>query len=332
MKPIYFPFTCLSEHAAKALRLFFDQVIVYQPSALPTPPDMAAMVASGNVGIRVPASDSSDRLQLAVDAYHTWARQHAGTGLAYLKTHLGTIPFYDDASVHQIRTDIRRSQKADTQPEDPHAGERDKMMQARVFLQLAQEFDLQNQAIRDSLDSQVGMERAMLQNLQGATEDEHLAIGTAVNEGTDRQDDYMVVERIAAWGSLACHDSEVSGVFVTDRPSALEAVLEEQTTAVEIGKWHLPAGSLQADLEKWRSMFNTHLARLVTKAWPVDMPAEIAPAGKGAGNGKATLVVYLVPDVSPHAFWAKRSLSTASESSDGSSKEHRRNTVIALIC
>ena len=331
MKPIYFPYTSLPGNIAEALGFFFTQVIVYQPSALQIPTEMARMAETGKIDIRVPVAESSDHIQQAVEAYHTWARQHAGTEMAYLKTHQGTIPFYDEASVHQIRTDLRKSQQERTPPEDPDADANHKLMQARVFLQLAQEFDLQNRAIRNSLDSQIDMERAMLQNLKGAEEDEGLQLGASATRSAEPPTLYMVAERIAAWGTLVRHDPEVAGVFVTDNQSVLETMLDKQPTAVEIGQWHCPTTSHQTDLQEWRSLFTTYLTHLVSKAWPIDMPEDLAMHTDSLGTGQATLDVYLVPDVNPYAFWGQHASVPLQGISAGVSDDNLRNMVIALV-
>jgi hypothetical protein len=332
MKPIYFPFTYLPDNVRADLGIFFSQIVVYQPSSLPLPVEFDAGRKSGQVAIRVPVAAGSDHLGRIVKAYQAWARQHQGAEFAYFKTRQGAVPFYDEASIHQIRTEIRRAQREDNLAEDPGEEALQQLMQSRVFLHLAQEFDIQHGAISRSLNSQADMERVMLQNLQGQMDEEDFPRHSAHVSGTDQPGDYMVNERLAAWGALMTHDSETTGVLVTASRGALAAILDERSGVVEIGRFHGPRAS---DLEKqpdWRPLFEAYLESLVKEVWPIELPDPLtARLGQSKAQERVTLAVYLVPQTAPSELWGTTLSPRASVDDVVSADESCRNTVLALI-
>jgi hypothetical protein len=332
MKPIYFPFTYLPDKVLADLGIFFSQIVVYQPSSLPLPVEIDAGRQSGQVAIRVPVAAGSDHLGQVVNAYQAWARQHQGAEFAYFKTRQGEVPFYDEASIHQIRTEIRRAQREDNLADDPGEEALQQLMQSRVFLHLAQEFDIQHGAISHSLNSQADMERVMLQNLQGQMDDEDFPRHLAQVPGTDQAGDYMVNERLAAWGALMTHDSETTGVLVTASRSALAAILDERSGVVEIGRFHGPRAIDLEEQPDWRPLFEAYLETLVKEVWPIDVPDPLTlRLGGSKAPEEVTLTVYLVTQTAPSELWgAALSRGTSADdvvSADGSC----RNTVLALI-
>jgi len=331
MKPIYFPYTCLPAKAMESLAIFFRQVIAYQPSDLPLPAESDALVQAGRLNFRVPVAAASDNIEQIIKAYQTWARQHQGAEFSYFKMRQGAIPFYDDASIHQIRTEIRRTQQADDRASEPADEAAQQLMQARVFLHLAQEFDSQNQAISHSLNSQADMERDMLQRLQGETDTGEARLLSTKVLGADQTGEYMIDERLAAWRTLALQDPELTGVFVTDSRPAVEAVLDDRSEVVEIGHWQCPAEQSSEHQPDWQSIFEQYLDRLVKETGPISMPEQaILPPGASEGAG-ARLIVYLVPDVTPYEFWRGSATPPTSTVRQAPAAERYRNTVVALI-
>jgi len=332
MKPIYFPFTYLPDNVLADLGIFFSQIVVYQPSSLPLPVEIDAGRQSGQVAIRVPVAAGSDHLGQVVNAYQAWARQHQGAEFAYFKTRQGAVPFYDEASIHQIRTEIRRAQREDSHARDPGREALQQLMQSRVFLHLAQEFDIQHGAISHSLNSQADMERVMLRNLQGQMDDEDFPRHSSQASGTDQPGDYMMNERLTAWGALMTHDPETTGVLVTSSRAALAAILDEQPGTVEIGRFHGPRASGLEEQPDWRPLLEAYLETLVKEVWPIDVPDPLALrlAGSKAQEG-VTLSVYLVPQTAPSELWGTAWPRSRSADDVVSADESCRNTVLALI-
>jgi len=331
MKPIYFPYTHLSVKAMEDLGIFFSQVVAYQPSNLPISAEVDALVQSGRLAIRVPFTDHSDNLEQVVKAYQTWARQHQGAEFAYFKANQGAIPFYDAASIHQIRTEIRRTQQEDARTGEPDGEATQQLMQARVFLHLAQEFDSQNQAISHSLISQADMERAMLQKLQGETDsDESPLLSTEVFRA-DLTGEYMIAERLAAWGTLLLHDPELTGVFVTASRPALTAILDDRSGVVEIGRWTCPREGCFEHQPDWQGLFAQYLHRLATEAWPIDMPQQIILPPPMSEVQGVTLTVYLVAGTKPYDFWKGWAKQRMSDVASASLADRCLNTVVVLM-
>ena len=66
MKPIFFPFTYVSDSVAQALTACFGQFIVYQPLAGKIPEQMRPWVEKGILDIRVPVTEDQKELEAAV--------------------------------------------------------------------------------------------------------------------------------------------------------------------------------------------------------------------------------------------------------------------------
>ena len=331
MKPIYFPFTYLPTDVMEALGLFFRQVVVYQPSDLPIPEEMAAWVQSGRLTVRIPIDSGSDELAQAVKAYHVWASHHQGSELAFFKTSKEAIPFYGESSVQHIRSQIRQKQEEGGQAGQPHAETDRHLMQARLFLQMAQAFDAEQWSVHNSLASHVAMERDMLKNLQGETEDPDPRALMDATAGSGRPGGYMIVERLAAWGALMRCDSEAGAILVTDNRDVLASLLEGRPEIVEVGRWEglrrLPAG----DATAWQLHFEQYLDRLATETWPVARPDLIAPPSPGSTEDSAALTVYLAVARDPRELLGSGAPAHIMAATEICPAAPCRNTVIALV-
>jgi hypothetical protein len=331
MKPIYFPFTYLPADVMGTLGVFFSQIAVYQPSDLPIPEEMAAWAQSGKLTVRIPLNAGSANLAQAAKAYRVWAAQHQGSELAFFKTAKDAIPFYDESSVHEIRSEIRHKQDERNRITQPSSEADGLLMQARLFLQMAQEFDAEQWAIRHSLNTQAAMERDMMKSLQGETEAADPQAGPEATADSGRPGDYMIAARMAAWRSLMRFDPEVSGIFVTDNQEALAALVDDRPEIVEVGRWvrpSVPSSETDAD---WQTHFDQYLQRLATEAWPIAWPDRIAPPPPGSTGDGATLTLYLAVAQEPQALFKTGGVPPVSEGTEACPGAARRNTVIALV-
>ena len=79
MKPIYFPFTYISEPVVEATGVCFKQLVVYQPSNQKVPEKMQKWAKSGILDIRVPVKSDEKELDAALRDYKTWVNIHQGS-------------------------------------------------------------------------------------------------------------------------------------------------------------------------------------------------------------------------------------------------------------
>ena len=101
MKPIYFPFTYVSDPVAESLSACFGQFIVYQPLAGKIPEPMHAWVEKGVLDIRAPMTEDQNEFEAVVKNYLSWAVLHIdGAGLRppFMQTWKDTTPFFKDSS------------------------------------------------------------------------------------------------------------------------------------------------------------------------------------------------------------------------------------------
>ena len=171
----------------------------------------------------------------------------------------------------------------------------------------------------------------MLQRLQGETDSDQSPLLSTEIYRADLRGEYMIAERLAAWGTLLLHDPESTGVFVTDSRPALAALLDDRSGVVEIGRWTCPQEGCFENQPDWQAFFAQYLDRLVTEDWPIDMPEQITLAPEMSEGQGVTLTVYLVPGTKPHDFWEDRAKQSLSDVHEASLADRCRNTVVVLM-
>ncbi|MDM8525524.1 hypothetical protein QUF80_19315 [Desulfococcaceae bacterium HSG8] len=227
MKPIYFPFTYISEPVAEILASCFRQTVIYQPSSRKIPDIMRKWEDAGIIDIRVPVTGDEEKLDAIIRDYRNWANLHQGNDLSLFKIRAGAVPFFEEMP-SQIRDDIRRGGETKASPEKP-----DPLFNARIFLCIAQEFDMQNREINNDLASFEKMEQELMKNLKG----EDLQSGIQHSDlgfPADDPGNYMPEERLKAWGYLMGHDLEKSDIFVTASRSVFESLTDNAPDPLKI--------------------------------------------------------------------------------------------------
>ena len=64
MKPIYFPFTHISDAAVAALSACFKQTVVYQPSRRALPALIQKLADSGLIDVRIPIAGDEKKIDV----------------------------------------------------------------------------------------------------------------------------------------------------------------------------------------------------------------------------------------------------------------------------
>jgi hypothetical protein len=328
MKPLYFPFTYIPESVGKILAVCFPQTAVYQISAEKIPEDMQEMSQEGILDIRIPVEVNGGFLDKVLKDYRAWFNIHHGTETAFLAAMANQIPFFDENASSQIRADLKKIKKQTPPEEKP-----DPLFNAKLFLHMAQEFDIQKKELdRDMMDIEA-MEDDFMKNLKWEDEDKH-ARGVALKAlGKDDLGHYMTKERINAWASLMLQDSEVSGLYVTTSQAVLEHLIEiipemEQVICLDA----IPMGVDENEtLSNWQDSLIETLKMLAIENWPVAMDGMASPPEI---SGKATdvkLTIYIVPNKTPHECFAGSVEADVFKAGSAQTGARFKNTLIGLV-
>ena len=305
MKPIYFPTTYVSPSAAAAMRALFPSVVTCQPFAGRLPPDMRTLQESGFLDVLTPVAGGEQQLDDRVREFKQWGRLHgggAGLHAAFCRQRLQANSLAEDGSAEQLVSQI----KGQLIP-DRGVMESDRLMSARVFLHLAQEFDRQSCEIQCDLVRHEKLSAELLHALTGENapsaggRNQGLAFGPADHE------DHLWENRLAAWVRLfLCHPYP-SPVFVTFSAAVAHHVIASVPRALRLLPENLAtfarppvaAGypSPHAAMPRLAELADSPLS-LLEKQFVTDPPD--APAARGAGPD-----LFVLPDTDPTQVFAR---------------------------
>lgn len=326
MKPIYFPFTYISEPAAAALSACFKQTVVYQPSRYNIPAEMEKWAESGLIDIRIPVFGDEHKLEAILKDFRGWANLHRQGALDFLKAWSGKIPFFDETLVSQIRADISKRNGTDQAPK-----ESDDIFSARLFLHIAQEFDLHNIGLNRDLRSFETMEQDLFKNLHG--EDEVLHMHTVGKELFHADDPglYLPVQRLKAWTKLMQQDREMSGVFITTSRFVFDELVDKLPgSELVIGLDSIP---LHADRDetKWQDGFLESLNMLSNNAWPVSTDGMFAVPSPNRHDQYVSIKLYIAAGEIPYDVFTRCLAGNSLQAELQTGAARFKNTLIGII-
>lgn len=300
MKPIYFPFTYISKPVGEALFACFGQTAVYQISDTTVPDEMHEMANMDILDIRIPVTDNADELAEILKEYRRWTKDHQVNEFAFLKAVTGKIPFFDETAVSQIRADIRKiaGDKLFTEKPDP-------LLNARLFLDIAQEFDLQKDRLSRGLMHVEAMEQNIIKNLKGENGYITEKILDSYILGKDDPGHYLPHERIEAWASIMRYDKQTSGLFITGSRSVLEYLLDRTPEAefvISFNAVPIFDGKIEK-MENWRKDLIKNLEMLAAVVWLSKTDGLIHSPEIPGCEKKVSLSLYIVPGITPHEFF-----------------------------
>lgn len=336
MTPIYFPHTYLSRPVMEAVLACFSPVVLYQPTAMDIPMPLREWAKTGQVELRVPVPGEEEKLASLLTDFRHWAALHRdkrGIDLAYFRTRKDRWPFFDETSGAWILADLKGKSRTETPSDET------RLLNARLFLRIAQEMDAQNDSLLSDLQRADEMEKSLFRRLR---DDE--AIPRVGNRDLRAEPgaggDYMIDERSRAWAILAAEDAvqkgpDASGIFITASRSVAEYLTESKPAAVKVFEAaDVPVDSGRPEImDNWRRGLLERLIDLVCseqadeaadKTWPP------VPLVEGPGGG-ATLRVYLFSGQSPGTF-PRGPFSPSDEPvTEGEVEARLKNTVVAWI-
>ena len=329
MNPVYFPFTFISKPVCQTLAACFRQTAVYQISSIKIPDEMQNWGKSGILDIRIPVKYDGDKLDAIVKQYRSWANSHQGSEIAFLKSRADEIPFFDETSTRQITADIKsKGGRQNRSQEKP-----DPLLNAGLFLHLAQEYDMQNLTLSQDLQAIEAIEKDFMKNLKG--ENQALEEETALEKTLEAHDPghYMTKERIHAWTRLMQRDQQDSGLFVTTSRSVFEALIDSTPEAefVDVLDAIPVVDNEVEELETWRDELMKHLEMLAVIVWLEKTDSIIASPEIPGCKATVSLTLYIVPGKTPHEFFARCVENDSFAVKDKITGPKFKNTLLGLI-
>lgn len=328
MKPTYFPFTYIPKSVGKALSACFRQTAVYQISGTKIPEEMQELVKDGILDIRIPVEVNGEFLDKILKDYRSWVNIHQGTETAFLAAMANKIPFFDESASSQIRADLKKIGKQIPAEEKP-----DPMFQAKLFLHMAQEFDLQKKGLdQDLMDIDV-MEDDFMKNLKWEDDDDHARAVARRQWDKDDPGHFMTTERINAWVSIMLQDSQASGLFITTSRAVLEHLIDIVPEMEQVIR--LDAIPIDVDedetLSNWQDGLIETLEMLATGNWSAPMDDIANPPEIPGSEEKVSLTLYIVPNKTPYEYFADCVETDVFQAESAKTGTRFKNTLIGLI-
>lgn len=341
MRSIYFPFTYISNQVAHALHACFGKTIVYQPSKMYISEEIQKLTEQGVLDIRISGKleNKDEKNLLAIlKEYDAWGNLHQGgrgTQLDFFKAMRNKIPFFDDTSASQIKADIK-----DITGENPVRKKPDPVFNARIFLSIAQNFDMQNDKIDQDMASLETARMDLIKNLRAEDEISPVVPGyqDAFKTGNLADSDHMIPERIEAWTLLmGCdpmqREDEMSGLFVTNSQQTMDYVLEktpETEKILSIDAVPMVENSIEKSA-KWSNDLMKYLKNAAESPMPLNCDHFAAFPENLKFEKKVSLSIYLVPGVSPLEYFSRFSRFDSALSGITKVRVKLKNTLIGQI-
>jgi len=312
---IYFPFTHMLEKVLNALETCFRPVVLL-PSCEPVTDDaLLKRAAEGRLELRSAGLQYAESVKAILKNYQNWAALHRdeqGLRAAYFQSLRGQPPLYDENATSRIRESIQSRIRAKPKTDDGSARQNDKLLQASVFLSMAQQFDSQNTEMNAELKVLDAMEHKLFAQLHGETPSADAEHHRSSLAHGDPRLDHMIPERLASWSLLFAETLHRSGsdhipIMITDSGAAVEHLIglapEAEQVIVDLP---LPDNLPQEqEAMRWRSELNAILEKLAVNPWPAATRPIAQWASGQSAAGQWCLNGYLVPGQTPRAVFGR---------------------------
>lgn len=294
----YMPFTHIEEPHMTMLAGAFGCIALCSPAEALVPDRMRQWEREALLEIRYPYQVEGDRLIAVVRDYKAWAQMHQGRigdMAEFFKFRPERFVMMEDTNPSQIRHQVRHY------GEPPGSETEDPLIDAALFLSLAQEFDTQQYAMDREMDAVQALERQMMQKISGRGGDAEDLLPETGAPPISRRDyaflPEMIPQRVRAWALLALNDGDSPWLYVTRSRPVVEHLLD-----------HFPEGDVIYDqplisAEK-EPLIPPARMREMLQAMSVDAaePAIEAPAKPGEPVPNVRLIIHRLSGVAPPDF------------------------------
>ncbi len=303
MKPLLFPYTYVAEPVIDAYRHFFSGISVFQSSMKHIPEPMGQWVDQGFLDIQMPGSKVSRIFDKILAETENWARNHRGGAAAFLKAYQDETPFFGPSSVSRIRQDIREAGRTVS----PDESQEDAVLRARVFLQIAQDFDAHNQWLSHQMQQQEAMEKKLYRELRG--EEPFMDRATIPGQpwGNEEPFQYMILDRMKAWSRVMLSHGHVKGLLVTTAAAILDLIQEYLPDSEEL----ILAATIPAvpkDVARGkdkRQDLTGYCEKLLRMPLPLLKDSGLLDTYPSEITDKVTMRLYLLPGMAPQSLFTR---------------------------
>jgi hypothetical protein len=303
MQPLFFPFTYITEPTINACLGFFNAISVPQASMKTIPESMRQWADQGCLDVRVPDLEASRDFHATLMETENWARYHREGVASFLKGHQEKVPFFGSSSISQIKQDIRTANR-----ENPHdVSHEEAVLRARVFLHMAQEFDIHHQSLSQQMHQQEAMERKLYQELKGDGSSSGRTPGTDKSWDNDDPFEYMMLDRLRAWSHVTLSHGQIQGPLVTTYASVLALIQEHVLDTESL----IPAGAAppidkdMANAKKEKQNLEDFCEKLIKTPMSHLTDSGLLDTYPAKAVDTFSLKLYLLPGIAPHHFIAR---------------------------
>lgn len=310
IKPLYFPNIYIAKDVTEVLKCYFEQICVYGVSAS----NIITHTLKNEMGfidIVTPGFNDEDQFN------------------EFLLTGFNSKPLYDTNRAFELTSELQRRAEGSSTEDDSSLSEHYRVMRARVFLQMAYEYDVQSNLIQQELQECKKREQKLIQELQGFEETHlQLSVGNIDEKAHGYSSDYQTEKRFESWvtifnKSLEEDDKSGSGFYITDSKNLIDTILEFEPELERVST--IQPGAIGK--EELASL----ISQLIECDWKNDKEHYTGQYTSEINIETDKLTLYILPGKEPCDFFEK----FASDKKRGETLfEHRksiRNTVIGYI-
>jgi hypothetical protein len=291
---------------------------------------MNAWQAEGLLDVQTPKSDQGN-ISAMLRNYQTWAANHQGGDISAYKVEPHKIPFFDDTSIAQIKKDIRAAGTGDEA--DPDLTASDLLLQARLFLQMAQGFDEQSFDIARNLRDQAEKERGLFDGLRGEDALPPVPNQSGPESISDNSLNYMLDDRLGAWTRVMFSCDIIDNMFITNSREAIELVVDDfQNTDVSIHAQRVTAFTGDAEaIKEQKAAFRSYCINLSRTSPSQFQEDSIPPFCLENGEESLTMELVTIPGISPADCFSRFLLGHVKAPVNISGEMSIKNTMLGLI-
>lgn len=300
MTPLYFPFTRLPAGHLKALSGWFSKIALYASTSQAALHDEEAALLK----IHVPLPEDEEHFDNLYKSCREWGRVHGQGDLSFFKTVLSEgSSGSSESSAAQIRNAVRQYSR----PEQDSSKSKDLLLHARLFLQLARDFDGQAEEISRGMGRVAAMEAKMLRGLMGTMDaSKKSSNGLGLSSPADSDPGaHMPAERLAAWSCLLQHDPNEHGLFITVSRAVLDLILEAGPEFVQIATLFSDPQAGPAPDSSWDSRPMVSATILGLAQAPFGSAREQVPVPSSLQEASIYMDLYKISGLKPRSFFQR---------------------------
>ncbi len=325
----YMPFTHIEEPHWKTLSSVFGPITIYCPVETMVPGQMRRWAQQDLLDIRYPGDVEGDRVNALAHEYKAWAQIHQGNlgdVAGFLKSRPERFAMMEETNPSQIRHQVRHY------GEPPAREAADPLLDAALFLSLAQEFDCQQYAMDREMDTVQALERQMMEQISGdgpdSEEGSPLGSASVVSSRDQSVSPEMIPQRVRAWAMLALGTGDASWIYITPSRPVVEHILDLIPGGAGIYSQSLVFTGDASVMPPKQMQEMVHALNLNPNNAVL---SESEGSGQRLSASPLRLTIYRFPDLAPRAFLRTLGGTDAVSVGEDRQKDQPPHTLIGLV-